>query len=250
MNSRIGGKRIMKKKIMALLICCMVLGLTQSVYAMEPEDCNGDLSIEEGAEEYVLTVEDALRNEQKWKNIEQMKKRSAPSTVSYTLDVPTFQQEKNYYCGPATVKQTIHFLNGSSNSQSFYAGENDLNNSNKLGTTSNGTDMTRIAPVLRYYTGADYNYVSIGTYNNWCEQIIGALSTGLPPIIDINTKNVSAWPYSTLGHFLNISGYSSNPYTISVRVTDPFEKGLGNHWYSGTVVYQANNNHFRQAMIW
>ena len=186
----------------------------------------------------------------KWKNIEQMKKRSAPSTVSYTLDVPTFQQEKNYYCGPATVKQTIHFLNGSSNSQSFYAGENDLNNSNKLGTTSNGTDMTRIAPVLRYYTGADYNYVSIGTYNNWCEQIIGALSTGLPPIIDINTKNVSAWPYSTSGHFLNISGYSSNPYTISVRVTDPFEKGLGNHWYSGTVVYQANNNHFRQAMIW
>ena len=47
----------MKKKIMALLICCMVLGFTQNVYATEPEDCNGDLSIEEGAEEYVLTVE-------------------------------------------------------------------------------------------------------------------------------------------------------------------------------------------------
>lgn len=79
----------------------------------------------------------------------------------------------------------------------------------------------------------------------------GGLSTGLPPILDINTKNVSAWPYATSGHFLNVSGYHDNPYVgIRVRVTDPYEKGLGNNWYSGSDVYAANNAHFRKAMIW
>lgn len=231
----------MKKVIILILMCCLVLSYPKNTYAMENEDCNGDLNIEEGAEEYFLTQEDIIRNNRKMENVKKINQKGSRATTYYTLDVPTFQQETNYYCGPATVKQTVHFIKGASNSQSFYA--------NALETTSAGTDMTKIPGVLRTYSGGDYNYVSIGDYTNWCNQLIGGLSTGLPPILDINTKNVSVWPYATSGHFLNVSGYNNNP-TVKVRVTDPYVKGLGNHWYSGPDVYAANYAHFRQAMIW
>lgn len=48
-----------------------------------------------------------------------------PRANVYTIEVPVFGQEINYYCGPATVKKIIHYIKGSSSSQSFYAGKRE-----------------------------------------------------------------------------------------------------------------------------
>ena len=81
----------------------------------------------------------------------------------YSLDVPTCQQINHYFCGPATVQQTIKYLTGKEGSQEQYA--------NELGTSKEGTDMTQIAPVLTTHTGRGYVMSSIGDYTNWCNII-------------------------------------------------------------------------------
>jgi hypothetical protein len=55
------------------------------------------------------------------------------------------------------------------------------------------------------------------------------------------------------GHILNTSGYDYQDSTI--RLTDPFDQGnrgvtIGNTWHPHEGVYQANLDHFRQAIIW
>nr|WP_258074456.1 C39 family peptidase [Brevibacillus laterosporus] len=60
--------------------------------------------------------------------------------VRGTIGVKVFEQETNYWCGPATVKQVLHYINGNSKSQKSYA--------KKLGTTTDGTDFSVIDNVL------------------------------------------------------------------------------------------------------
>lgn len=76
---------------------------------------------------------------------------------AYTeLAGPWFKQQNGYYCGPATVKQVLHYINNVSSTQDTYASE--------LGTTSAGTDMTGIPGVLNsHISGYEYNYYDIGT---------------------------------------------------------------------------------------
>lgn len=83
--------------------------------------------------------------------------------------------------------------------------------------------------------------------------IIYNASQGIPVILDINTQNISSFPYATSGHFVNTSGVNfrvlSSGATTKVRITDPWTPGLGNRWYNSSTLYQANNAHFRQAFI-
>ena len=63
---------------------------------------------------------------------------------------------------------------------------------------------------------------------------------------------------SVAGHILNVSGVDSTLRTSSsalVRLTDPFDQGgrgvtLGNVWHPHKGVYNANNAHFRQALLY
>ena len=72
-----------------------------------------------------------------------------------------------------------------------------------------------------------------------------------PAILDINTENVEGWPYKSSGHFVNVSGYKKAELDVKeIRIIDPYGPGLGNCWYPIDMLYQANENHFRQAFIW
>ena len=160
-----------------------------------------------------------------------------------TLAVPCFQQENDYYCGPATVKQVVHYLNGSSQSQSYYA--------NKIGTTTAGSEMPRICNFVKTETGKNYEYMDIQNYANWAGKIQANTAAGIPVILDIKANAGSGWPYTiSRGHYINTSGFDSRRGGgVKVRVTDPCASGLGNRWYDGQVVFSVNNNHFRHAMI-
>ena len=80
--------------------------------------------------------------------------------------------------------------------------------------------------------------------------LIWGLHAKRPAVLDINTVNISAFPYNTNGHYVNVSGYDDRGGTNKVRITDPYWTGFGNKWYNETDVYNANNQHWRQSMIY
>jgi hypothetical protein len=204
---------------------------------------DGDMSIEEGGQPYKPNATDRKENQRK---LDEMNKKSEikPLVNFYykTLNMQTFQQINGYYCGPATVKQTLHYLKGSSLTQESYASQ--------LGTTTSGTDMTRIPGVLNNnYNGYVYSYIGIGTFYDWLGKVMYSLDGSRPAVIDIKATTGSNWPYTTNGHFLNVSGLEWID-TPKAMVTDPYIKGLGSNWYTAETVYNVNNAHFRQAIIW
>ena len=228
----------MKKIISAVLVLSLMMAF--SVSALAAAYVNGDLSYDEGGKVYVPTPEDeAIRAA-----ILNSPALFSPIFVK-TLNVTAFLQDNGHYCGPATVKQTLHYINGNSSSQSTYA--------TALGTTTAGTDMTVIPCVLNNNQSShDYVYSSFSNISTWITYLRSALSANVPAIADINTIG-SVWPYETTGHFVNLSGlnYDSEdgPGLNTVLVTDPYQPGFGNHWYSMTTVYNVNANHSRSAII-
>lgn len=92
--------------------------------------------------------------------------------------------------------------------------------------------------------------ITIGTEDDWINKVTYALSINKPVILDIKAKAVDGWLYDTSGHFLNVSGYNRSVSPHQTMVTDPWKKGLGDHWYDTSLVYKVNNAHFRHAMIW
>lgn len=202
---------------------------------------DGDMSIEEGAAASIPEADEIM-------NIEKLAAMNAwlSSRISgpayMNLKVPTCQQINNYYCGPATVQQTIKFYKGSAPSQDSLASQ--------LGTTTAGTDMTKIAGVINNNLGySQYSMIAIGTEDDWINKVTYALSINKPVILDIKAQ-INDWPYNTNGHFLNVSGYNRSVSPHQTKVTDPWEKKLGDSWYSTSVVYKVNYAHFRRAMIW
>lgn len=225
----------MNKKYLLFIMCLVItIGNCCCVFG---EDFNGDMTVEEGARagEYDPegTVDYKLGSEARI---------SLP--LEYTIPVTYFIQDNEYYCGPATVKQVLHYINGSSLSQDSYA--------QSLGTTEAGTDMTRIVDVLNSnQSSKTYTYASIGTQTNWELMVKHSTYWGTPAIIDINTSDYSSdFLYASTGHFVNISGYDYSSATHKVQITDPYWVNPGNHWYDSSVLYGANNAHFRKAIIW
>lgn len=235
----------MKKGFLFSLIFTSFLVASNTALASS-EDVNGDLTYEEGAEVYVQTKEDSRILQEKLEEIESYNKNKLnslsyiPDGEVFTLSVPIYQQINGYYCGPATVKQVAQFVKGKSSSQDYYAGQ--------LGTTRSGTDMTKITSFLKNNVKSTYTYSNIGTHADWMNKVRYGMVNKMPAVLDINTNNVSAFPYNSSGHFVNTSGYDTK--TFRVRISDPFGPGLGNRWYNSRDVYNANNNHFRKAIIW
>lgn len=231
---------ISKKENIGIILAICVLALLWGMIGISvsaQEMINGDLTYEEGAVDNITSEMQAL--EQQKLNALYRNRVSYPSGMS--LAVTHFGQENDYYCGPATVKQVVHWINGSSNSQQWYA--------TQLGTTTDGTNMTNIPGVVNSCIDEQhYVYSAIGTQTEWMDKIRSSVYNSRPAILDINTVQLyedGNFPYPTEGHFVNVSGYS----TTQVRITDPND-AAGNVWYDISVLYSANNAHFRQAIVW
>lgn len=225
---------------------------------MATQVINGDLSIDEGALPFIQTEENERLEKAKLLEIQLSKLNILNSWalplaydegLYYTLAVPVYQQPNDYTCGPATVKQVAQFLKGSS----LPIRDTDGNSSNDyasiLGTTSGGTNMIRIHEYVKASLYSGYTYSSIGTFGDWMGKVQWGCANRKPSIIDINTINLTGWPYETDGHFVNTSGFDTK-YGSRVRITDPYGPGLGNHWYTSSLVYNANNKHWRKAIVW
>nr|WP_304711301.1 C39 family peptidase [uncultured Acetatifactor sp.] len=232
-------------------IACMtmLMAVSFSTFAHAAEEVNGDLSLEEGAQVYVESAEDRMLRERKEAELNDEYGISM-AAASYTkLNVPVFVQSEDWYCGPATVKQVVHYIKGSSQSQAYYAHKDRLN------TTENGTDMTKIPGVVNAAIGEKYYvYDEIASRAEWDKELPQSLVKRRPAILDINTMNVPAFPYRTKGHFVCLSGedaITSDGDGYFFQIADPINKsGGGLQWYLKDDLYKANVNHFRAAYIW
>lgn len=241
----------MVKKVVRILTSVVLFTVMSSVGAFAAESKNtafeamildGDMSIEEGAKPGIPDIDEAA-NVQKLAEMQSWLSMRLSGATYMSLDVPTCEQINSYYCGPATVQQTVKFYKGSAPSQDAIASQ--------LGTTTAGTDMTRISGVVNNLLGyTQYSLIAIGTQSDWANKVTYALSVKKPVIIDIKAESGSGWPYTTNGHYMNVSGHDRSSSAARVKVTDPWKLNLGSRWFDESLVYKVNNAHFRQAMIW
>lgn len=222
-------------------------------------EVNGDLSLEEGAEEFVQTEENLEILEKKLAGLDQTENKmgqlsaqdraGTPNFIKVELSVPYYVQANNYYCGPATVKEIVQYYNGSSGTQAYYA--------NLLGTTTNGTDMTYIPSVLNSSISSSiYAYDDTWTsFSQWATRVMASIDAGNPVVADISTSGVTMLqiPYVTTGHYVAIIGYSYDTRSntlASVKIADSHPTYYGIYWYPSSDLYTANDNHFRHAILW
>lgn len=255
----------MNKKLyslaVALVSLLLFLSIPAAAFAQEAFRVDGDLSPEEGAEIFIQTEENLKLLEKKLAGLNQTSEKitelldrqraGIPNFIRKELPVPCFIQQNGYYCGPATVKEVVHYFNGVSSSQEYYA--------NRLGTSTGGTTMTQIPGVLNScITSNNYAYDDTwSNFNQWATRIMNSIDSGNPVIIDISTDGIQAQmlrlPYDTEGHYLAIIGYSFDTRAgtlASIKVSDPHPVYNGLIWYPASDIYKANFNHWRKAIIW
>lgn len=161
--------------------------------------------------------------------------------TSKSLNVSTCVQETTYYCGPATVQEVLKFY-GVNKSQKTLASD--------LGTTTDGTAMSRIPRVLnKYQKKRTYKYYNYSSKADFEKKVLLSVANGYPVVIDIRTTNYKTqWGYSTKGHFMCISGFNTSKNTLTVN--DPHYKYYGKKTYSADLVYNVVNAHPNKAIIY
>lgn len=160
------------------------------------------------------------------------------------ISVPYFKQEKNYWCGPATTKQTLQYISGSSSSQAVIA--------KAIGTTTDGSNLSDMVSYLNN-NQSNKNYVIV---TDPSEDLIQGIAKVIvddqaPAIGRLAFKKGGNWEYSTRGHYLNITGYSNGG--SSIRVTDPYigwisPSSSGSYYVTSNEVYIATKDHFARQI--
>jgi hypothetical protein len=241
----------MKKVLMLVLITIL---LTGSVYASEGIESNimdGATGQETQPYRYSRKEAEAIKLKRDKANLEAetiVNTRSYDDGIYKTLDVPVFEQENSYFCGPATTKQVAHYMTGSSHSQQYIA--NVIEKKEKSGTT-----MAYILYYLNDNKGLNYIYDQgiANDYSTWLNAIYSSVNNSKPAIIIVKDLSGSVLPYSTSGHYINSSGVDSKYSSNKIRITDPWTPGLGNKWYYASDIHMLNYNDtytWRRALIW
>lgn len=236
----------MKKSIVMFMAALMILGTKLEANASVLYDSvDGDLSYEEGGTEVYLTAEEqewnAIKDE--WvRETEGLFNGRSSQGINVSLVMEHVDQKYDYYCGPATVKQTLCYF-GKRLTQDECA--------RQLKTTTDGTIMANIPGVINANVSlaTGYSMRSIGTKSNYINEIYTALSRNRPVIIDIKAFEGDGWAFETKGHFLNIAGLRSDATKNEMMAVDP-NTSQTSRWYATDIVYKVNSQNPNQAFIW
>lgn len=204
----------MKRFLSMLVIPFLTISLMTSVQAISPNaesiiDGDNDIpskNVIESTEEFEIEVRDQFAH-------------------YCTIPVPVCTQERNYWCGPATVQQILKYNNGDNCQLS------QLQIAKGIGTTTDGSSLEPMLPYIR--NNSPHGFIGYKIYKDpsitKMRYLIGAtvfFDSGAP-ICRIVFKRGGNWPYSTRGHFLNVSGYDYGEINNAsssknlVRLTDP-----------------------------
>ncbi|RKI40713.1 hypothetical protein D7V86_16925 [bacterium D16-51] len=164
------------------------------------------------------------------------------------LNMTQCEQKNSYYCGPATTRQTLLWINGSAPSQDKIA--------EGIGTTKDGTDGTKIVPYLnkkqkkRVYVISDsIDAVTIKS------RIVTAISSAdaVPVIARLKFDKGGDWEHETRGHYLNIAGYTTGMkkvYLTDPNITRVDPKAAGTYMVSFNSLHAAIKAHWTHHIYW
>ncbi len=120
-----------------------------------------------------------------------------------TLNVPTYQQERNHWCGPAAVKETLQFLNGSSLTQAQYA-------SNMQTDADGSTFVYKLTNELNARQSKHtYQYEDVTNESRFTQILIADVmdsDVGVPFILHALTGSLYRYNGNTLHHYLVVNG--------------------------------------------
>lgn len=169
------------------------------------------------------------------------------------LWTPNHEQQTGYYCGPATV-QIIDDYWGTAASQSTIAAY--------MGTTSAGTDFTKVDDALRHFTGRGYAYHTCTSNSDFASSLVYGLISRNDPVaadLDIVGSKMDRYVYDHAGHIVTIEAYDSRYSPATVRLDDPYDEvgsrsgggdTLGHKTYPLTQIADAVMRHFRHAVVY
>lgn len=152
---------------------------------------------------------------------------SANDTTIKLLPVPFCPQETYYYCAPATFQQVYAYYKGIENAVSQRSialmwGMQD-------GDDSGLDDFNKITDWLNdfFYQQLHYEWkFKGGTYTSSTQMkdlIKSSINSDVPVVIHIKNPSAADWKYTSGGHYLNASGYTSD----YIQMTDPYLDGHG-----------------------
>lgn len=227
---------------------------------MDPSDL--DLSCSNGTpftDEYlesINTLKEKLNNVSTIQSLNFANKLNTASTIQpryfvNKLNIESFQQENQSYCGPANVKQVLHYINHSSLSQSQYA--QDMTDP----TTGEFASVYQIRNTLNAYLDDNdhYQYIpkSLLTESEFYALINVNINNDRPLILHANTTSLYMYNGHVTGHYITISGHTItgifdddySPINIYYVNTDYLDYGRGNvygeHMDTFDNVYNALN---------
>lgn len=184
---------------------------------------------------------------------------------SGSLSVAAKQQEKYYYCGPASTQAVEAFRNGSYHSQTTIAGTEQTD---AYGFTYVYLDRTGLNTYVSQPSGfiyAEYQPASDGEW--WARLQEDVAGYSMPQVVTVapHDPGVSVWLPSwptaiTAGHYVVVSAYSGYNYSdagSSVTYVDSsagFSGGTGVYSTSATTmratILEGNAQHAANWIIW
>lgn len=155
------------------------------------------------------------------------------------LNVPLYQQQKSYTCGPACIRMALKNF-GYSVSESVIEKDADT-------TEKDGTIVYKVAQTLNSYLGNKYAYYSTSS-TNFGDKLLASLRAGYPIICHVtptalpNYKNQHVPP----GHYVIVKGFllqAGATTQISIQYNDPNwnDKTYGSYSTTIPVMQQAIN---------
>lgn len=284
-------KNISRKLIAVLLSVVMIFAI--SINSLAAEDVSNDESISSAEVENHKTgallddptltksVQAKLKKETDekdklatdWFNKNRIKKGtdgnfSILSTIN-VIYVEGKQQENGYYCGPASVQQSLSFHKYISGSSTALPSQDTI--ADKAGTTTNGSTTTGLATALNFYSGTfgTYYYVASDVTDQsdpratFITRINYDLSNeAYAPVVLYDTRYLPRYGGVYVRHYNTVSGYYMDDESAEeLRSEDPHYSSTyyGEYWDPmGTTtengafkaVYKADQNGTNKAMAW
>ncbi len=167
----------------------------------------------------------------------------------WELSVTHCNQETVTWCGPATLRQTLLYINGTARDQSYLAGKLATDK-----TIKGTTDTMMLKQVNALQNEHAYYELDIPDKDTYLTTVYASLSSDKPVIDIVDTSAArEIFSYNAL-HFLSISGISTK--NDEVFIVDPAVEDIrvdghsrAKRWVEAEGMFNATFAHDCQAII-
>lgn len=148
-----------------------------------------------------------------------------------TRPVTNYKQERTYWCGPASARQTLSFHKAFSGSGTALPSQSTL--ATKIGTTTSGSSTASIVKALNSYNGTFGKVFYIGSnvigqttpvLDCFWNRIGNGLYQPYEPCVTIclmQTSRIPRYAGRASRHYMTISGIDDRTTTRKMRSVDP-----------------------------